>query len=95
MAEWIKTEDRLPKDGQLVLIETNRTNVFYHNERGQEALKRHHVAVFRQGGIPKPGEKSYWADQKPGYNLVPYRWDGDGPCNWFGQDVVRWMQIPE
>lgn len=94
MSNWIDVKQRLPSEGQLVLIETNRTNVYYCNEHDQETLKRHHVAVFRQGKIPKPGERIYWPD-KSDNNFKPYRWDGDGPCDWFGQDVVRWMPIPE
>ena len=94
MAGWTKVEDGLPKEGQLVLIETNEKNVFYTDENRRQRLKNHHVAVFRRGKVSNPGESSEWPDQS-GNNLVPYRWSGDGPCDWFGQEVVRWMQIPE
>lgn len=43
-------------------------------------LMRAHVATFSQ------------CDQG-GNNLLPFRWQGDGPCSWFGQQVTHWARI--
>jgi hypothetical protein len=29
-----------------------------------------------------------------GNNTVPYKWDGDGPMDWNGQEVTHWMPLP-
>lgn len=92
VANWINTEDRVPEHGDVVLIRTNRTNVTTY--RGQPM--QHHVATFCKGVTAAEVEASgvqHFADEG-GNNLRPYRWSGDGPCSWFGQDVTHWMQIP-
>lgn len=94
MTTWINVSDQLPKDGQLVLIETNEDNLIYTNEYGKDALWKHHVAIFREGKVPDEDDDIEFADQH-GNNEVPYAWDGTSGDEWFGQDVVRWMPIPE
>ena len=50
-----------------------------------------HVATFVPGR-ENPGDCVRFAD-KFGNNKVPYRWRGDGPCSWFGQEVSHWCEI--
>lgn len=91
-ASWISVDDLLPEDGDIVLIKTNCTNV-----RGaRNQLRQHHVATFYKGRtaaeVARTGIQRF-ADEGCN-NLRPYRWSGDGPCSWFGQDVTHWMPIP-
>jgi hypothetical protein len=94
MSEWIPTKSRnLPQDGDVVLIKTNCTNV--RGRRNQ--LLQYHVATFCLGRSTSEVESSgviRFADEH-GNNLRPYRWSGDGPCAWFGQEVTHWMPLPE
>lgn len=89
--DWINVVDELPNDGEVVLIYTNETNVFGYGGR----LMREHVATFRKGRALQEVEASghiEFADEW-GNNLKPFRWQGDGPCDWFGQQVTHWARI--
>lgn len=94
MTNWINVEDRLPEDGQLVIIETNEDNCFYTDQNGKQRLWQHHIAIIRRGKIPGDNDDIEFGDQWEN-NEVPYEWEGEGPQDWFGQEVVRWMPIPE
>lgn len=89
--EWISVKERLPNNKETVLIKTNKTNVFgYNNE-----LKQYHVATFVRGKTKDEVEKTkcFCAHDEEGNNLRPYNWEGDGPCNWFGQEITHWKYI--
>ena len=89
--EWFDVHDVLPQDGEAVLIYTNETHVFGHGGR----LMREHVTTFCQGRAAAEGEASRrqeFADEC-GNNRRPFRWKGDGPCSWFGQEVTHWARI--
>ena len=89
--EWIDVQDALPENGDAVLIYTNETNVFGPDGR----LMREHVATFYKGRsadeVEAIGQQEF-ADEC-GNNRVPFRWKGDGPCSWFGQEVTHWARI--
>lgn len=89
---WVSVEDRLPDDGDVVLIKTNKANVL--GARNQ--LMQYHVATFCKGRNATEVKRSrvqQYADEC-GNNRRPYRWSGDGPCDWFGQEVEYWMPLP-
>lgn len=89
--EWIDVHEALPEDGDVVLIYTNKTNV--HGRGGR--LMREHVATFCKGRTHAEVEASgrqEFADEC-GNNRRPFRWDGNGPCAWWGQDVTHWAWI--
>jgi len=89
--KWIDVRHELPNDDETVLIFTNETNVFGPNRR----LMREHVATFRRGRTATEvaaTRRQEFADEY-GNNLRPFRWVGDGPCSWFGQEVTHWARI--
>ena len=88
---WINIEDELPNDKEVVLIKTNEQNVFGHNGE----LMQLHIATFVKGKTKEELEnsKTFCGADEWGNNLRPYRWDGDGPCDWFGQEVEYWSRI--
>jgi hypothetical protein len=88
MIQWIPVTDRLPADLQIVLIHTNRTNVFGYGDKP----KNLHVAQFVRGKVPKKGDAIRWCDQH-GNNERPYAWSGDGPCEYYGQEVTHWAEL--
>ena len=88
MIHWCSVEDLLPEDKEVVLIYEPNTNVFF----SPQVRSRMHVAQFTRGRVPEPGETIYWADQHSN-NTVPYRWNGDGPCDWNGQEVTHWARL--
>ena len=84
---WILCEERLPEDGQEVLI-------WYEDghSKGRE------IATFQRG---KTKEElcampllCYSFEDQFGNNLKPYAWFGHGPMQWFGQDVLAWQPLP-
>ena len=85
---WIPCSERLPEDGQQVLV-------FYDNC----LYSCMSVAKFRKGktkeelqAMEQPcfGSADQW-----GNNLKPYAWFGDGPVEWFGQEIIAWQPLPE
>lgn len=85
--DWISVNDELPNDRETVLI--------YTDEFENEYLEGCHVATFCRG---RPNAEAVasgafkWADEW-GNNHRPFRWRGDGPCSWFGQEVTHWARI--
>lgn len=89
--EWIKANDALPEDREVVFIYTDETNVFGINSR----LMREHVATFIRGRTADQVNalKRHSASDEFGNNKLPFYWKGDGPCAWFGQEVTHWLRI--
>jgi len=88
--KWIDVNDKLPHDGQIVLVQTTLDNACWSYDK----IDRHRVCQFCAGktndGVTASGVSEF-ADQDDN-NLVPYRWDwrvGD----FFGQDVSHWQAI--
>jgi hypothetical protein len=86
--EWINVDKELPTNYEYVLIyvpknaSTGYNNVKY----------KLHMAQFVKGKVPKDNESISAAD-KYGNNKVPYKWEGDGPMSWFGQEVTKWCRV--
>lgn len=84
---WIPCSEKLPEDGQQVLV--------YYNNCLYSCMS---VAKFRKGktkeelqSMERPcfGSADQW-----GNNLKPYAWFGDGPMEWFGQEIIAWQPLP-
>lgn len=84
---WIPCSERLPEDKQKVLI-------WYENGHCSGMS----VATFKKGKTKEElqtmerlciGFTDQW-----GNNLKPYAWDGDGPMEWDGQEVIAWQPLP-
>lgn len=86
---WVDCSVLLPDDKQKVLIFVCNPNSYDYSNEPDTIFTAH----FRKGKLPKNGEIIEFADQH-GNNHVPYRWDGPGPIDWFGQDVSHWMTLP-
>lgn len=90
MIKWISVKKKLPKNKQEVLIYTNEKNVISYGK-----LQRTHVANFVRGRTAEEVKRSGYSEacDQSGNNLVPYFWEGDGPCSWFGQEVTHWAEL--
>lgn len=84
---WIPCSEKLPEDGQKVLV--------YREDGHCSGMS---VARFKRGKTKEELESMEcmcvrFADQW-GNNLKPYAWDGDGPMMWNGQDIIAWQPLP-
>lgn len=103
---WISTEDKLPNDGDAVLIFDGEIGVarFYRGISAEERqkMKNGEIAdedhVLYSSGRYRKCKRSdmYCPEDEWVNNKVPYRWKAlSGPMEWFGQDVTHWMPLPE
>lgn len=88
---WISVEDGLPDDGEEVLILTDEAQIYAPS--GTSGCM--HCAKFIKGrtAAEVSATKTTGFADEFGNNLRPFRWRGDGPCSWFGQDVTHWARI--
>lgn len=91
--KWVSVKDRLPEDGQRVLIRHTRGTWIAHDPETVNYV----VAKFVRGKTAEECKKLgvYTFADVHGNNLVPYRWDCFGPDSFFGQDVDYWMPLPK
>lgn len=92
-ARWIATGERLPRDGQRVVVWWPTTNTFLDASKPETAV-RLYAMTFHQGVSDEEARRrGYWtSDDEHGNNRVPYRWK-DGPMMLYGQEVTHWMEI--
>jgi len=97
--QWIHVKDRLPKNGQTVIIFSQKINVARF-VRGISKEERREMKLG-QIGDQVLGESSilrsnlYYPDDEDGNNKVPYHWVApEGPMKWFGQEVSHWCPLP-
>ena len=105
--EWIPVTERLPEDGEAVLIWSGGCHVATFEKGITEEERRQ----MKNGELPDPEETGwtlstgYFTTKRSGTytradvfgnNKVPYCWNGvNSPMNWFGQDVTHWMPMPQ
>lgn len=88
LCEWISVKDKLPKDGQQVLIYHKKNNII--NIDGTP--DKYDCANFCKGEI-RPNGPWRCHDVGHGNNELPYGWHNN-PMQYFGQDVDYWMELP-
>ena len=86
MANWISTQDQLPKDKQRVLAYIPGNKVFPPGMTLQPILREVLVLHFQENFYPEGSEKR----EKHG----PHFWQGEGNSNHFFADVTHWMEMP-
>ena len=99
MNDWISAKEVLPTEEKCVLIWTADGPGVAKIKYGLSEKER---SLMKQGVIPDPvvgksrrSNLYFWEDED-GNNRVPYRWQSeDSSMNWFGQEVLYWMPIPE
>lgn len=106
-SEWVSTEDRLPEDGQDVLIYDGELGI----AKFRRGISKEERERMKRGEFPDPEETgwtladgyfkvkrsdSYGPADEGWNNLVPYYWKQTrGPMQWFGQNVKYWMPLPD
>lgn len=87
---WISVEDSLPPSGKKVLI-------YLIDDKVSMASISHGISKSERESLKESDPKRYgtyiFGDEHDN-NLVPYRWSGEGPMNYFRQEVSYWMPIP-
>jgi hypothetical protein len=83
--EWINVEDKLPENGQHVLIYINDDATSISGGNGRARVFAVYFEVIKQKLQP-------FADI--GNHKLPYIWNEFGPGMWFGHDANYWMPIP-
>lgn len=105
--EWISTKDKLPDDGQTVLVYDGNVRtaniVFGISKQTREDMKAGKIPDpeswgwnLSQGYFKIKRSDSFGAEDEWWNNEVPYCWkDKFSPMTWFGQNIKYWMPLPE
>jgi hypothetical protein len=108
MSDWIRVAERLPEENTKVLICLCGGEI--HTATIRKGITEQEREQMKKGLLPDPLEpvynsldgtrlakrsSLYGGADVFGNNLVPYRWDGDGPMSWFGQEVTHWQLMPQ
>lgn len=98
---WIKTSERLPKEGKYVIARHNRNT--WHDSTDQKNVNCVVVKLIKgiteeeRALLPDTDDRKrrYTKADISGNNLVPYHWEQFGPDSFFGQNIDEWIEIPE
>lgn len=106
-SEWISVEDRLPNEGEYVLIFTGSIHVAEIkkgiSEEERKRMRNGEISdpkllmwTLSEGNHYVPRSCLYSEGDVDGNNTVPYCWRArSGSMRWLGQDVTHWMPLPE
>ena len=94
---WIPCSERLPEERQPVLVYGDLAFIVDFPQMAVAYLKRGISAEEREE-LKAKGDiraRTYKAEDEHGNNKVPYIWKTYGPCEYWGQDVIAWMPLPD
>ena len=100
-SRWVSVNDRLPAEGIYVLAHVpgrpwgdsgDPTGVFF-----KVVSLTMGITQAQRAALPDSDERkhTYCPGDEHANNLRGYAWSEFGPGSYFGQEVVRWMTIPE
>ena len=110
MSAWISTATALPPEGKYVLVhlaldnysdEQDPEGVYFTVAKLTNGITLRDRKRMDAGELPNPDFDGYkrslvfCSEDEGGNNEKSYNWDTFGPDKYFGQDVDRWMPIPE
>lgn len=92
--QWISVEERLPENGQQVLIYDGNATQWKASVHSARFVKgRTHDEIMVE--YRDTGRLWHTFGDEEGNNKKPYAWRGDAHMQWFGQQVTHWMPPPE
>lgn len=105
-SEWISMEEKLPNEGEEVLIYAGEIGVAKLvrgiSEEERRKMKNEempdpteHVWSLSTGWREIKRSDIYRAEDEGFNNLKPFRFVGNGNAQWCGQNVTHWMPLPE
>jgi len=87
MSEWIAISEKLPQDGERVLVYIPNNEVFLPGKTGETARITVLVMKFQFDFFSEEKAKSK--------NTSRHFWVGEGLSNHFFEDITHWRQIPK
>lgn len=92
--DWISVQDRLPMNGQRVLVYDGGATQWNPTVSAAVFVKgRTHEEIMVE--YRDTGRLWYTFGDEEGNNKKPYGWRGDAHMQWFGQQVTHWMPLPK
>lgn len=83
--------DKLPKDYKRVLIFNKNINKWITGfiVRG--------ITMKERKALPDSDERKsrFRFGDEHGNNTKPYKWEGEGAIDYFGQDITHWCKLPK
>ena len=108
MSQWISVKNKLPEEGEYVLILMGSEIEIARIEKGISQEEREKM---KSGELPDTEEFGYIPGREPffvrrsdaikgcdqwGNNSVPYKWYARSrPMEWWGQRVSHWMPLTD
>ena len=95
MNKWILTNDRLPRE-DIWVLGLIKDYGFGPNVAVVQ-IEKGITIKEREGLCAEKNERGflYRLGDEDENNLVPYAWDTWGPKQYFGQEIIAWMPLPD